>query len=125
VHALRNIHAVLVPGGLLVDTQPISPHPRVTADRDELGALDMREWVETIEEIDERVGEMIDAGFYELAEQRELEVTSTFDSGPDCQTIAHAWQGTQVPRPLADRLAMVQDPVAVTQRVRLRLFRAV
>jgi hypothetical protein len=47
-HALRNIHVALVPNGLLVDTQPISAHPRVMANGTELGTLDMRERVETI-----------------------------------------------------------------------------
>lgn len=48
MHALRNIQAALLPNGLLVDTQPISAHPRVIANGAELGALDMREWIETM-----------------------------------------------------------------------------
>jgi hypothetical protein len=122
VHALRNIHAVLVPNGLLVDTQPISAQPRVTADDAELGALDMREWVETIHAVDQRVNETIVAGLYELTAERELVVTSTFDDGQDCIEIAQGWQGTQVPRPLTDRLAAIRDHVALEQRVRLRAF---
>jgi hypothetical protein len=35
VHALRNIHSALVPNGLLVDTQPISAHPRVSLELSE------------------------------------------------------------------------------------------
>lgn len=122
MHALRNIHAVLVPNGLLVDTQPISVHPRVTADGAELGLLDMREWLETIHAVDERINETIVAGLYELTAERELVVTSTFDDGQDCIEIAESWQGTKVPRPLNDRLAAVRDHVALEQRVRLRAF---
>jgi hypothetical protein len=70
VHALRNIHAVLVPEGLLVDTQPISAHPRVTVDAAELGRLDMREWIETIRAVEQRITEGIVAGLYELREER-------------------------------------------------------
>ena len=122
MHALRNIHAVLVPNGLLVDTQPISPHPRVTADDAELGALDMREWIETIRAVDERVDEAIVAGLYKLTAERELVVTSTFDDGQDCIEIAGSWQGTQGPTPLTDRLAAIHGRVTLEQRVRLRAF---
>ena len=122
MHALRNIHAVLVPNGLLVDTQPISAHPRVTADGAELGVLDMREWLETIEAVDVRINEAIVAGLYELIAERELVVTSTFDDGQDCIEIAESWQGTQVPRPLMGRLTAIHDHVALEQQVRLRAF---
>ena len=122
MHALRNIHAALVPNGLLVDTQPISAHPRVTADGAEVGVLDMHEWLETIHAVDERVNETIRAGLYKLTAERGLIVTSTFDDGKDCIEIAESWQGTQVPWPLTDRLAAIRDPVALEQRVRLRAF---
>jgi hypothetical protein len=66
VHALRNIHAALVPGAILVDTQPVSAHPSVTADGTTLGTLDMREWLQTIEAVDERLAETVAAGLYDL-----------------------------------------------------------
>ena len=45
MHALRNIHSALVPDGLLVDTQPVGSHPRVAANGDALGTLDVQEWL--------------------------------------------------------------------------------
>jgi hypothetical protein len=123
VHALRNIHASLAPDGVLVDTQPISPHPRVTANDAALGALDLREWVETIHAVDERVDEAIVSGLYDVTDEREFVVTSVFDDGPDCLAITGAWQGTRVPELLTDRLAGVRDEVAVEQLVRLRVLR--
>ena len=123
MHALRNIHSALVPNGLLVDTQPISAHPLVTSNGAELGALDMREWIETILAVDERVNEVIVTGLYDVTDERELVVTSIFDDGPECLEIAGAWRGTHVLRPLADRLAVTRDHVALEQQVRLRLLR--
>jgi hypothetical protein len=123
VHALRNIHSALVPDGLLIDTQPISAHPRVTASGAQLGALDMREWRGTIHAVDEPVNNTVVTGLYGLTDERELVVTSTFDDGPDCLEIAGAWQGTRVPQPLAARLAGLRDEVAVEQQVRLRVLR--
>ena len=88
MHALRNIHAALVPGGMLVDTQPISAYPPVTANGAELGRLDMREWLETIRAVDDQVAVTLTAGLYTPVHDRELTVTSTFDDGPDCLEIA-------------------------------------
>ena len=123
MHALRNIHAALVPGGLLVDTQPIGPQPRVAANGREFGTLDMREWLETIHAVDERVAETIAAGLYEQTDERTLVVRDTFDDGPNCLEIIGTWRGTHVPQPLANRVAAVREQVTVDQQVRLRVLR--
>jgi hypothetical protein len=123
VHALHNIHAALVPGSLLIDTQPVGPHPRVAANGNELGTLDMHEWLETIRAVDERVAETVATGLYKTTVERTLVIRSTFDDGPDCLEITGTWQGTRVPKPLADRLAAMRDHVTVDQQVRLRLLR--
>ena len=123
MHALHNIHAALVPGGLLVDTQPVGPRPRVVANDDELGTLDMREWIETIRAVDERVDETIATGLFEQTDERTLVIRDTFGDGPNCLEIIGTWRGTRVPQPLANRLAAVRDPVSVDQQVRLRLLR--
>jgi len=123
VHALRNIHSALVPDGLLVDTQPIGPQPRVAANGDEFGTLDMHEWIETIHAVDERVAETIATGLYEKTDERTFLIRSTFDDGPDCLEITGTWQGTRVPQPLADRLAAMRDQVTVDQQVRIRVLR--
>ena len=123
MHALRNIHAALVPNGLLVDTQPIGSQPRVAANGVDLGTLDMHEWMETIRAVDERVDETIANSLYEKTAERTLVIRSTFDHGPDCLEITGTWQGTRVPQPLADRLAAMRDQVTVDQQVRLRVLR--
>ncbi len=125
MRALRNIHSALAPGGLLVDTQPIGPHPRAAADGDEPGMLDMHEWIETIHAVDERVAGTIAAGLFEQTDERTLVVRDTFGDGPSCLEIVGTWRGTRVPPPLAARLAAVGDQVTVDQQVRLRLLRPV
>lgn len=123
MHALRNIHDALVPRGLLVDTQPVGSQPRVAANGDELGTLDMEEWLETIRAVDARVAETVASGLFERTVERTLVVRSTFDDGPDCLEITGNWRGTRVPQPLADRLAAMRDHVTVDQHVRLRVLR--
>jgi hypothetical protein len=82
----------------------------------------MRDWIKTIRAVDARITETVSAGLYELTEERELLVTSTFDDGPDCLEIAGNWQGTHVPRGLMDQLAAIHDRVALEQQVRIRVF---
>jgi hypothetical protein len=123
VHALRNIHTALAPDGLLVDTQPISAHPRAAAGEIGLGGLDMREWVETIRAVDGRLGEMIAAGLFELQHEERFTVTESFDDGHECLETVRSWRDTRIPAPLASRLEATQATVTVEQEVRLRLLR--
>ncbi len=123
MHALRNIHATLVPNGLLIDTHPTGSQPCVAVNGHELGTLDMREWIETINAVDERVEEVTATGLYEKTDERRLVIRSTFDDGPDCLEITGTWRGTRVPQPLADRLAAIRGQISVDQQVRLRVLR--
>jgi hypothetical protein len=123
VHALRNIHAALVPDAILVDTQPVSAHPAVSADGIELGTLDMRDWLDTIDAVDELVAETIAVGLYELRHEQHFTVTEIFDNGPECAETVSGWRGTSVPDALATRIRIAQPPMTVAQDVRLRLLR--
>lgn len=123
MHALRNIHAALAPDALLVDTQPLSPHPRVATDGADLGALDMCAWADTIDAVDGRFAEVAAAGLYELLREQRFKVTDSFDDGPECLETARTWRDTLVPPSLATRLEATQSAVAVEQEVRLRVFR--
>jgi hypothetical protein len=122
VHALRNIHTALVPGGITVDTQPVSPRPTVTAGGVELGTGDMRQWVATVHHLDDRAAEMIRNGCFRLAREDRFMVTDSFSSGPECLETMTDWRGTQVPSGLARRLAAVEGEVQLHQQVRLRLL---
>ena len=50
MNALRRIHAALITGGLLIDTQPVSSHPPVDTSAGQVGSLDLREWGKIIRE---------------------------------------------------------------------------
>ena len=123
MHALRNIHAALAPDGILVDTQPVSASPPVASNGGELGTLDMRDWLDTIHAVDERVTYAIEEGLYELRHESRFTVTDLFDSGPECLETVSGWRGTRVPPGVAQRLAAATAAVTVEQQVRLRLLR--
>jgi hypothetical protein len=123
VHALRKIHTALAPDGLLVDTQPVSAHPRVAADGTALGALDMRDWLATIRAVDERLAETVGAGLYNAQLERRFIVTDSFGDGTECLEVVSNWRGTRVRPSLASQLEATRSTVTVEQEVRLRLLR--
>jgi hypothetical protein len=125
VHALREVHRVLVPGGLLVDTQPISPRPVVEADGARLGTLDMRDWRSTIDAVEQQVQRIVADGLFKIDAERSLVVTETFDNGPELVKTVSRWQGTTIPRRVARAAARAPAPLVVHQDVRLRVLRAV
>jgi hypothetical protein len=124
VNALRRIHAALVPGGLVVDTQPVSARPSVEAGGIELGTLDMRGWRGTIDAVDRLVAETIDDGFFALQAQSEFVVTDAFDDGPEMVESVSGWRGTRISDLLARRVASAMPPISVHQQVRMQLLRA-
>ena len=123
VHALRNIHAALVPDAIVVDTQPVSARPPVASGGVALGALDMRKWLKTIQAIDELFAETISVGLYELQHEARFVVTDTYDNGPECLEIVGSWRGTSVPDSVSTELRAATSLVTVQQEVRLRLLR--
>jgi hypothetical protein len=124
VNALRRLHAALVPGGLVIDTQPISARPPVEADGIELGTLDMRAWRRTVDAVDRLVAETIDVGLFSVESERRFTVADTADDGPGLVDTVRDWQGTTVSDALARRIAEAPPPISVRQDVRLRVLRA-
>jgi hypothetical protein len=124
VNALRRIHAALVPGGIVVDTQPLSPRPLVQAGTHRLGTLDMREWRRTIDAVDSRIDQAIAEGLFDHDGQRSCVVADEFDDGAEFADVVAGWNGTRVSPAVAERARAAQPPVRVLQEVRLRLLRA-
>lgn len=125
MHALHNIHAALFPDAMVVDTQPVGARPRVAADGETLGTLDLRDWFNTIQTIDKLTARTIADGLYELPHESRFVVTDSFDNGPECVETVAGWRGTRVPASVATRLAAATTQVTVQQEVRLRLLRRV
>jgi hypothetical protein len=124
VHALQRIHAALEAGGVVIDTQPVSPDAPVAAAGRPLGRIDMREWLRTIEAVDALVAQSVEAGLYSIEREQRFFVTDSWDSGSECAETIAGWQGTRLPDALARRIVVASPPLSVEQEVRLRLLRA-
>lgn len=122
--ALRNIHSALTQGGLVVDTQPVGPQPRVAVEGEVIGTLDMFEWMSTIAAVDSTVEDAVGKGLFEICHEATLVVADSFDSGSECLRTVADWRDTRVPPALVDRLEATQAVVSVEQDVRLRLLRS-
>jgi len=124
VHALRNIHAALVPGGVVIDTQPVSARPPVESVGGPLGTLDMTEWAQLIHEIDARTFETIDADLFAIDAESWLTVTDDYEDGEDFLGYVRNWKGTRIEPELERRTRDERGRVRVHQQIRVRLLRA-
>jgi hypothetical protein len=124
VNALRKIHRALVPGGLVIDTQPVSAHPPVESGSGMLGTLDMSEWARTIATIDGLVQQTIDRGLFDLERESRYVVTDEYDDGAEFVTVTREWAGTMVHDAVAGLVGAQSQPVRLHQEIRLRLLLA-
>lgn len=123
MNALSRIHAALVPGGLVIDTQPVSARPPIETESAQLGTLDMREWAQTIEEVDREFERAIGDGLFALDAERRFVVTDGYDDGAGFVAETREWRGTRIEPAFAARLARERRPIVLHQDVRLRVLR--
>ena len=124
MNALRSIHHALVPGGLVIDTQPFSAHPPVESENGIIGLLDMAEWAQTIATIDGLMQQTIDQGLFDLERESQYVVTDECDDGAEFVAVTRDWVGTDVGDEFAARVGREPGRVRLHQDVRMRLLRA-
>jgi hypothetical protein len=123
VDALTRIHAAIVPGGVLVDTQPVSLRLPVTLGGEPIGELDDDEWLETVAAVDAEIAKAIAAGLFEPEHEERYRVVHEFGSGDECLEVIGTWGGTRIPDAIAASLEHAPAHTTVEHDVRLRLFR--
>jgi len=122
VDALTRIHAALIPGGVLVDTQPVSARLPVALDGEPIGELEDDEWLEMVDAVDVEVEKALAAGLFELRHEERYAIVHEFGSGDECLEVVGSWAGTEVPAGVAARLEDVPVRTTVEHDVRLRLL---
>ena len=122
VDALSRIHEALVPGGVLVETTPISLRLPVALDDEPIGELEDDEWLETVAAVDREIHKSVTAGLFELTYEEQYGIVHEFGSGDECLEVVGAWGGTTVPSAVTARLARAPGRTTVEHDVRLRLF---
>jgi hypothetical protein len=83
VHALRHVHRLLVPGGTLVDSHPVTEQ-EVVADGGSLGVIEEPEWRSVVlPSAEARLRDAIQDGLYTLEAEAELDLLQHFDTAGD------------------------------------------
>jgi hypothetical protein len=122
VDALTRLHAALVPGGLLVDTTPVSLRLPVALDDEPIGELEDDVWLETVAAVDTEIEQALAAGLFRLQHEERYVVVHEFGSAAECLDVVAGWAGTNVPEEVAARLRGSDSRVTVEQDTRLRLL---
>ncbi len=122
--ALRVVAAALVPGSLVLDSQPVSPSPRFETDGRVLGSLDQRRVFRNYARTEAGVREAVREGLLVPVHERSFPIVSRFDSVDDLLAgIVDCGEDTRVSPRLKARLERARPPVLAHERVRLRIFR--
>ena len=123
VHALHNIRAALVPGGVVLDSQPVSARPPIESEAGALGTLNMTEWAALIEDVDRRLAQVLDDGLFVVEDESRFTVTDEYDDGSDFLTYVRDWAGTRVEPDVERRVARERGRVRLHEEIRLRVLR--
>ena len=122
VDALTRIHAALVPGGVLVDTTPVSLRLPVSLDGEPVGELEDDEWLGTVAAVDAEIEKTVAAGLFELSHEERYGIVHEFGSGDECLEVVGSWGGTSTPAAVVARLEHAAGRTTVEHDVRLRLY---
>jgi hypothetical protein len=121
VHALRQIHRALVPGGLLVDMHPIPPSTRIEVRGESLGELDDTEFMGLVEATEAPLAE---TELFSFEEELEFDWLERFDTAEELIETVSSWEWSEIPAKVVERVREVEGPVDIWERVVLRRFRA-
>jgi hypothetical protein len=122
VDALTRLHAALVPGGVLVDTTPVSLRLPVALDGEPIGELKDDAWLEIVAAVDAELQRALAMGLFELRHEERYGIVHEFGSGRECLDVVAGWVGTTIPEDVAARLERGNARVTVDQETRLRLL---
>jgi hypothetical protein len=125
VNALRNVHRMLVPRGILLDLHPIAPpDARAESHGVDLGALDQRVFAETVRQTEAGLEAAVRRGLFAPETRRELDVIERFETADELLETVGAWKKTRIPPDVAKRIRAADPPVDVRERLVLRRLRA-
>ena len=122
MHALRQIHQALVPGGILLDMHPIPPSTRAEVRGRSLGEFDDSEFMEIVANAE---ADLERTGLYTRESEVEYDYLERYDDPAEMlEEIREDWETCRVPPDLEKRILEADGPVDIWERVVLRRFRA-
>jgi hypothetical protein len=123
VHALRHVHRLLVPGGTLVDSHPVTEE-EVEAEGRPIGVIEEPEWRSVVlPNAEARLGDAIQDGLYALEAETEFDLLEHFDVADDL--IEAKWEVLESQTELVRRIRTARPPFVTREHYILRRLRAV
>ena len=120
MHALRQIHQALVPGGILLDMHPVPPSTRAEVQGMSLGEFDDAEFMQLVADGE---AELERSGLFAQESQVEFDYLERYDDGAEMlEDIREGWETCRVPSDLEKRIREADRPVDIWERVVLRRF---
>ena len=123
MHALRQIHRSLVPGGKLLDMHPVPPATRAEVSGHSLGDFDDAEFFDIVSTTEAGLDETVQAGLFSFETEVEFDWLERYDNAEELLEDLKTWEGLSVPGDLAKRIREAESPVDIWERVILRRFR--
>ncbi len=123
MNVLRNVHDSVVPQGLVLDIHPLGFDLAVRAGPDGLGFVDVSQFAEVLDRMEEGVGSIVADGLF--AEERRLRrhVVERFDTPEELLDEADGWEHLRLPPAVRRRVRGAEGPLELVDAVLYRLFR--
>jgi len=120
VHALRQIHQALVPGGVLLDMHPVPPPTRAEVRGESLGEFDDSEFMRLVADAEDTVER---SGLFTRESELEFDYLERYDDPAQLlEDIKEGWEGCDFTPELEARILEADDQVDIWERVVLRRF---
>jgi hypothetical protein len=120
VHALRQIHEALVPGGTLLDMHPVPPPTRAEVRGESLGEFDDSEFMATVASAESAI---VSTGLFRQKSEILFDYRERYEDAKELlEDIEQDWEGCRVPPELEARILAPGEPVDLWERVVLRRF---
>ncbi len=120
MHALRQIHQALVPGGILLDMHPIPPSTRAEVQGMSLGEFDDSEFMQIVANAE---ADLERTGLFTQESEVEYDYLERYDDPAEMlEDIREDWETCRVPPDLEKRILDAEGPVDIWERVVLRRF---
>lgn len=120
MHALRQIHQALVPGGILLDMHPVPPSTRAEVQGMSLGEFGDAEFMQLVADGE---AEFERSGLFAQQSKVEFDYLERYDDGAEMlEDIREGWGDLPSPSDLEKRIRDADRPVDIWERVVLRRF---
>lgn len=122
MHALRHVHRLLVPGGTLVDSHPVTEE-EIVADGSPLGVIEEPEWRSVVlPNAEARLSDAIQDGLYALEAKTEFDLFQHFDTADDL--IEAKSDRLELQSDLVRRIRIARPPFVTFEHYILRRLRS-